>query len=81
MHLPKATALCKQTHRYGYALGPVEFPIKTAEVIGNIEQLQKQREEHLKMLYSLDGALQANEKWKQLCELRQRAGWLEHTIL
>lgn len=79
--LPKASALCKQTHRYGYELGPKEFPIKKAEVTGHIQQLNKQREELLKQLYSVDGALQANEKWLQLIELRERAGWLEATII
>jgi hypothetical protein len=69
--LPPTTALCKQMYRYGYEKEP-ETILKISELDEHAAGLAKQREEHLKALYCIDGALQADALWKELITLRLR---------
>lgn len=69
--LPPTTALCKQMYRYGYEKEP-ESIVKLSEIAAHEAELGKQREEHLKAVYCLDGALQTDAYWKELVTLRLR---------
>lgn len=69
--LPPMTALCKQQYRYGYEKEP-DTIIKVSEVAEHKAALNKQRDEALRALYCIDGALQADEYWDQLLTLRLR---------
>lgn len=71
VHIPQESALVRASHRYGYESEP-ESVIKMSEVKKHIAAIAKQREEHLKQLYIHDGALQSDEYWQQLLELRLR---------
>lgn len=69
--LPPMTALCKQLYRYGYEKEP-ESIIKLSELNDHRAQLAKDREEHMKALYCIDGAIQADSYWTELVTLRLR---------
>lgn len=69
--LPQQSALCKQQYRYGYEAQP-DVPLTHTEVRSHLAFLHKQREDLLRQLYMHDGAMQADEMWGQLIELRLR---------
>ena len=71
VQLPAQTALCKQQYRYGYEKEP-DTIIKMSEVKEHVAALTKQRDECLKQLYCLDGALQADDYWNQVLTVRLR---------
>jgi hypothetical protein len=69
--LPPMTALCKQLYRYGYEKEPDQI-VKLSELNAHAAELSKQREEHMKALYCIDGALQTDAYWTELVNLRLR---------
>lgn len=74
--IPPESALCKQTHRYGYDPEPNQF-LTTIDINSHTAHLTAERDEQLKKLYMLEGALQANTRWQQFIELRQRGAKVE----
>jgi hypothetical protein len=71
VYIPPQSAVCKQQFRYGYEKEP-DTVIRLSEVEGHHKTLMEKREAILKELYMYDGALQADEYWKRLIELRLR---------
>jgi hypothetical protein len=72
LHLPPTTALCTmQNGRYGFDR-PAPQIVTTADVDKHAAMVGKQREEHLRQLYLMDGALQSASYFRQLIELRER---------
>lgn len=69
--LPPQTALCKQQYRYGYEKEP-QSPILLSELRAHSANLAKEKDQLLREIYLRDGAMQANEYWAQLMELRLR---------
>lgn len=69
--IPPQSALCKQLYRYGYEAEPQSL-IKQSEVEKHAKMLTDKRTECMQQLYMLDGALQVDEYWKQVLELRLR---------
>jgi hypothetical protein len=69
--IPPQSALCKQAYRYGYEAEP-KSPILLSEIEKDKSLLVKTREEKLKELYILDGAINRDEYWHGLMELRLR---------
>lgn len=76
--VPQQSALCKQLFRYGYQTEP-DHIVKTAEVKAHGQMLAKERDELLKKLYMLDGAIQVDEHWHELINLRQRGASIRLT--
>lgn len=76
VEIPQASALCKQSGRYGY--DPSRESLMTAaEVARHQASLRTERDEMLKRLYMLEGALECDERWKQVLELRSRGTKVE----
>lgn len=69
--IPPQSALCKQTYRYGYEPEP-QTVVKISEIDSHHKQLTEERNRLLHELYLHDGALQADEYWKRVVELRAR---------
>lgn len=78
VHVPKQSALCKQLFRYGYQTEP-ESVVKPAEVRAHLAMLAKERDEVLKRLYMLDGAMQVDEHWVEVVDLRLRGATIQLT--
>jgi hypothetical protein len=71
VYIPPQSALCKQAYRYGYEPEP-QTVIKPSELAEHKATLTKGRDQLLKELYLHDGALQADEYWARVVELRTR---------
>ena len=71
IHLPNASALCKTPYRYGYEREP-DTILKLSEFVEAKKQIEAQKEAALRTAFTLDGAIQRDEYWKQLIELRLR---------
>jgi hypothetical protein len=69
--IPAESALCKQRFRYGYERTPDSL-IRVNEVAEHRAELTKERDEQLKRLYMLEGAIECDERWQQIAELRER---------
>jgi hypothetical protein len=69
--IPPESALCKQRFRYGYERTP-ESLIRVADIVDHKTAIAKERDEQLKRLYMLEGALECDERWQQVAELRER---------
>lgn len=69
--IPKESALCKQFYRYGYDPEPNQF-VRSEEIAKHRQELMAERDEQLKRLYMLEGAMQADERWTQVIDLRSR---------
>lgn len=74
--IPHTSALCRQLYRYGYEAEPKSI-ILNSEMIAHAKRLGDERAELLKRIYMLDGALQVDEYWGQLIELRQRGAQIK----
>lgn len=73
VYIPPQSALCKQRFRYGYETEPPTI-LKPAELSKHQKQLQEERDKMLRQAYMLDGAIQTDEYWNELLELRLRGG-------
>lgn len=71
--LPHTTALCKQSHRYGYQSEPVSL-IAMSELAKRKAGLLDQRHKHMIELANIDGALQESQMWGDLADLRMKGG-------
>jgi hypothetical protein len=71
--LPKTTALCTQSHRYGYQSEP-ESLIKMSELMKRKQGLLDERHKRMVELANIDGALQENQMWNELADLRSKGG-------
>jgi hypothetical protein len=71
VYIPPQSALCKQAYRYGYEPEP-QTVIRPSELNDHHKKLTEQRDQLIKELYLHDGALQADEYWKRVVELRTR---------
>lgn len=71
VEIPAESALCKQFARYGYA-PPESMTLTAKEVEGHQGALRGERDELLKRLYMLEGAMECDERWKQVIQLRER---------
>lgn len=71
--LPHTTALCTQSHRYGYQSEPDSL-IRMTELMRRRKGLMDEKEAAFKKLYMLDGALQENDMWTKLADLRSKGG-------
>lgn len=69
--IPPQSALCKQQYRYGYEPEPQTI-IKPSEIAGHLKRLTEERQRLLHELYLHDGAMQADEYWQRLVDLRTR---------
>ena len=74
IRLPEACALLKQRWRYGYQTEPQGQLVKLAELKQREVALTGQREELLARLRTIDGALQENQYWGQVGDLRSKGG-------
>lgn len=79
VYVPPQSALCKQLFRYGYQTEP-ESVIKPAEIRAHMAAISKEREEALKRVYMLDGALQVDEHWAEVIDLRLRGANIKLTV-
>ena len=71
--LPKTTALCKQTYRYGYQSEP-ESLITLSELARRKTGLMDERHKLMIQLANIDGALQDCQMWGDLADLRMKGG-------
>lgn len=71
--LPHTTALCKQSHRYGYQVEP-ESLVKMGELAKRKKALLDERHKALIHVANLDGALQDCQMWGDLADLRMKGG-------
>lgn len=71
--LPHTTALCKQSHRYGYQSEP-ESLVKMSEIAKRRQALLDKRHEQMIGLANIDGALQESQMWGDLADLRMKGG-------
>ncbi len=69
--IPPESALCKQLRRYGYDPEPNQL-VKSEEIREHTVGLRAERDEQLKRLYMLEGAMQSNERWSDMIDLRSR---------
>ncbi len=74
VRLPQACALLKQRWRYGYQTEPEGQLIKLGEVQRRNVALQKERDQLIARLHTVDGALQENGYWKDIGDLRSKGG-------
>ena len=72
--LPDKSALLKTLYRYGYEKEPGQGFLKLSMLEGKRGRMAKEREELLKRLYCIDGAIQENDHWRELFLLRMRGG-------
>jgi hypothetical protein len=71
--LPPTTALCRQSHRYGYQSEP-ESLINLSELAKRRQGLLDERQKAIVNLANLDGALQDCQMWGELADLRAKGG-------
>jgi hypothetical protein len=71
--IPPQSALCKQRFRYGYETEPPTI-IKPAEIARHKEALTTERDKMMRQMFMLDGAVQTDDYWTELIELRLRGG-------
>ena len=69
--VPKESALVKQSHRYGYEVEPRSL-IKFSELQARTKELLDERHKLMIKLSLIDGAIQQNDIWKDLVELRMK---------
>lgn len=69
--IPPQSALCKQSYRYGYEPEP-QTVIRPSEIDAHHKRLTEERQRLIQELYLHDGALQADEYWKKVIDLRAR---------
>lgn len=74
--IPPESALCKQMIRYGYQIATDQF-IAPDDITKHTGQLRGERDELLKRLYMLEGAMECNERWHQVATLRSRGTKVE----
>lgn len=71
--IPPQSALCKQSHRYGYHVEP-DYPLSMSFLEKRRAEFAVKRDTLLKELYTFDGASQENALMIQMTELRLRGG-------
>ena len=71
--LPNTTALCKQSHRYGYQQEP-ESLVKMSELVKRRQALLDERHKKMIELANIDGAVQESQMWGDLADLRMKGG-------
>lgn len=71
--LPSTSALCKQSHRYGYQKEP-ESLVKMSEIAKRRQGLLDERHKRVVELANIDGALQETSMWGDLADLRIKGG-------
>lgn len=71
--LPHTTALCKQSHRYGYQQEP-ESLVKMSELAKRRQALLDERHKKMIELANIDGAVQESQMWGDLADLRMKGG-------
>ena len=71
--LPHTTALCKQSHRYGYQSEPDSL-VSMSELLRRRGMLQDERHKKMIELANIDGALQDCQMWGDLADLRMKGG-------
>lgn len=69
--IPPQSALCKQSYRYGYEPEPQTI-IRQSELDQHHKRLTEERDRLLREIYMHDGALQVDEYWKRVQDLRIR---------
>jgi hypothetical protein len=73
VYTPSQSALCKQRFRYGYETEPATI-IKPAEVERHKASLVAERDKMMRQMFLLDGAIQTDDYYHELIELRLRGG-------
>ena len=63
VRIPTASALLKQSHRYGYEKEPSWGPLQLSEVSQRIEHLSTERNKQMALVNALDGAIAEDERW------------------
>lgn len=71
--LPHTTALCKQSHRYGYEKEPQSL-ITLSELARRKAGLLDERHKLMIQLANIDGAVQDCQMWGDLADLRMKCG-------
>lgn len=69
--IPRESALCKQSHRYGYQIEP-ESLVKMSELAKRKKNLLDERHKIMINLANVDGALQDCQMWGDLADLRMK---------
>lgn len=69
--LPPTSALCKQSHRYGYEVEPRSL-ILISELEKRVRTLMDDRHKLMIQLANVDGALQDAQMWLELADLRTK---------
>lgn len=77
--IPPTSALCRHLFRYGYQ-SDVTTLLPAAEVARHGSDLRAKRDEMLKQLLTLEGALAVDEYWEQVLTLRARGGATEAAV-
>lgn len=75
--IPKESALCKQRFRYGTDRSVGQGLLTVADIDRYSAAVTADRDEHIKRLYMMEGVLQANTRWRELIELRERGATVE----
>jgi len=76
VYVPPQSALCKQQFRYGYETEPQTI-VKPSEIVAHKAVMAKERDELLRKIYMLDGAIQVDEHWSELIDLRLRGATIK----
>jgi len=76
MAVPPESALCKQLYRYGTDPEPTAT-LKLSDVEKHQAAITAERDEQLKRLYMLEGAIQADGRMVELMQLRMRGASVE----
>ena len=73
VYTPPQSALCKQRFRYGYETEPSTI-IRPAEMEKHKAVLLAEKDKLTKQVFMLEGAMQTDDFWHELLELRLRGG-------
>lgn len=73
MDIPKTSALCTQSHRYGYETEPKSL-VNLSEIARRKKGLMDERHKKMVELSLIDGALQETQMWGDLADLRMKGG-------
>lgn len=76
VYIPKACALLKQSHRYGYEIADMKMGALKILYVGEVDRLKKEIGDSLNRWHTLTGALQSSEKILQLLEASERGATL-----
>lgn len=72
--IPRTSAVCKMTHRYGYEPEPSLGPLKISTLQKREGELLEERHRLMTQLHGVEGALMEARRWREYLELSARGG-------